>query len=977
MSETKSLFGRAAKFVQDKAKEGKDAYDKRQLIQSLTELHGLRHHYENVLAEYDFHLLDREQLPEPTALADMDVEALRAIGGESLQQILGMARAQEAKLVEVIEHMNWAHSRLYMLRDFSRNLSVDLAECGMTRSNFRPAIHEVETQARARGGAIGGGSAVGALISIEQETLSVPVARIPEEMRRYLTGALYLGMFRVERKATREALSRQMLAIAVENGALDHISNEYQYEVFSRTFPSLLRTIRSGVATDIVRMREFATSDEYFAPHIAAILAGGEPDFSEGPDVPGLNRFLPEERLGEINADLVAALRGDVAEPSITAQMSDEQNLPTEPELTDAEAGAALELCFKRAFEPGSPDIVGAVRSYPDVIFDIENVGSEMLNQALAKAGLEHEAPVNADFSVVENYRRVREQIDAAVMDFTYADAVRPVSNLTQQEKIALFAATALGDLGEFSRHHQLAYTTLIAWGNGKGELRLDQDAPYTSIRPQSPEYINAYMRSRVPDYEGILRQLIERARDVAAHHDLPSVREFLGSMLVAETSASQGTALRGVLDYLPADRPQSDAAVFLGLKDGQPVTFLGDESLLTIGAPGTGKTQGQVIPTLMTGTHSMVVLDIKGELLKTTQRDLEARGVRVLQFSLIDGHPGAHGYNPMAYLPNEPKGMWRKAAQMSEMLLPDELADNGPWLGNARTLLTCHACVVKLEHGEAATLKDVMRSIKGGSTIIDGERVRTTAADRFDIMLNIAESRGFDDLHDEIASLSQLVAGEDGVSGKMWQSILLGVRPLMDMLMADEVREATERSDWTPTDLRARDTRLFIQVRAVDLDAYKPLLRLIIGQHLQSLMEFAGDRPDMPVTFLLDELPQLGNFPEVLRAIEVGRSARVRVWGFVQDLAQIHATYAKAGVLINSPAVTSFLSFDTAAAEHLVKLWGMKHDVVRDQRVPAVDVADFFKPDMDGKLVCVGRGAQPVVMDVAKAHELFADRLG
>ena len=977
MSETKSLFGRAAKFVQDKAKESKDAYDKRQLIQSLTELHGLRHHYENVLAEYDFHLLDREQLPEPAALADMDVEALRSIGGGSLQQILGMARAQEAKLVEVIEHMNWAHSRLYMLRDFSRNLSVDLAECGMTRSNFRPAIHEVETQARARGGAIGGGSAVGALISIEQETLSVPVARIPEEMRRYLTGALYLGMFRIERKATRESLSRQMLAIAVENGALDHISNEYQHEVFSRTFPSLLRTIRSGVATDIVRLREFAASDEYFAPHIAAILAGGEPDFSEGPDVPGLNRFLPEERLGKINANLVAALRGDLAEPSNTAQTSDDQNLPTEPELTDAEAGAALELGFKRAFEPGSPDIAGAVRAYPDVIFDIENVGREMLNQALAKAGLEHEAPVNADFSVVENYRRVREQIDAAVMDFMYADAVRPVSNLTQQEKIALFAATALGDLSEFSRSHQLAYTTLIAWGNGKGELRLDQDAPYTSIRPQSPEYINAYMCSRVPDYEGILRQLIERARDVATHHDLPSVREFLGSMLVAETSASQGTALRGVLDYLPADRPQSDAAVFLGLKDGQPVTFLGDESLLTIGAPGTGKTQGQVIPTLMTGTHSMVVLDIKGELLKTTQRDLEARGVRVLQFSLIDGHPGAHGYNPMTYLPNEPKGMWRKAAQMSEMLLPDELAGNGPWLANARTLLTCHACAVKLERGEAATLKDVMRSVKGGIKFVDGEEVRGTPEDRFNSMLDVAEGRGFDDLADEIASLSQLVAGDEGAAGKMWQSILLGVRPLMDMLMSDEVREATERSDWTPLDLRVRDTRLFIQVRAMDLDAYKPLLRLIIGQHLQSLMEFAGDRPDMPVTFLLDELPQLGNFPEVLRAIEVGRSARVRVWGFVQDLAQIHATYAKAGVLINSPAVTSFLSFDTAAAEHLVKLWGMKHDVVRDQRVPAVDVADFFKPDMDGKMVCVGRGTQPVVMDVAKAHELFADRLG
>ncbi len=975
MSETKSLFGRAAKFVQDKAKEGRDALDKRALVRDLTELSALRHHYENVLAEYDFHLLDREQLPEPAALADMDVEALRAIGNGSLQQILGMARAQEATLVDVIGHIDWIHSRLYMLRDFSRNLSVNLAECGMTRSNFRPAIHEVETQARARGGAIGGGSAVGALISIEEETLSVPVARLPEEMRRYLTGALYLGLFRTERKAAREALSRQMLAIAVENGALDHISNEYQHEVFSRTFPSLLRTIRSGVATDIVQMREYAASDEYFAPRIAAILAGGEPDLSTAPDVPGLNRFLPEDRLNKMNATLVAALRGELPK-QVEAEIQ-EADTPDSPLWTDEAARTMLDDVRKWVFEADEANLNAPVMASVEILCTVADVPADMFRHALSKAGIDPQMPINADFASVESYRLTRGPIDVAVQDLQKTHAVRAISGLSQPEKVALFAAIVLAELGNFSPAMAMAARSLLAWGDGKGSLMAAEGGSHAGIHPGSVDHIHAYMRARIPDYEGALRELTEHARTLVTSHPLPSVREIVSEMLVSETSAAQGAALRGVLDYLPEDRSQSDAAVFLGLKDGQPVTFLGDESLLTIGAPGTGKTQGQVIPTLMTGTHSMVVLDIKGELLKTTQRDLEARGVRVLQFSLIDGHPGAHGYNPMTYLPNEPKGMWRKAAQMSEMLLPDELADNGPWLGNARTLLTCHACVVKLEHGEGATLKDVMRSIKGGSTIIDGERVRTTAADRFDIMLNIAESRGFDDLHDEIASLSQLVAGEDGVSGKMWQSILLGLRPLMDMLMSDEVREATERSDWTPTDLRARDTRLFVQVRAVDLDAYKPLLRLIIGQHLQSLMEFAGDRPDMPVTFLLDEMPQLGNFPEVLRAIEVGRSARVRVWGFVQDLAQIHATYAKAGVLINSPAVTSFLSFDTAAAEHLVKLWGMKHDVVRDQRVPAVDIADFFKPDMDGKMVCVGRGSQPVVMDVAKAHELFADRLG
>jgi len=618
-----------------------------------------------------------------------------------------------------------------------------------------------------------------------------------------------------------------------------------------------------------------------------------------------------------------------------------------------------------------------STRGYAQAVLGIENPAQDLFERRMAMDRLSLEWPHKEDFEAFEAYRKARETIEAAAFDLAAARSVRSLGELLPIEKLALFVVIALREAGNIPEAVAIGLRSLIAWGNGKCDFEMEPGAQSETMRPGSRELINEYLSSRVPDYEGEIRGLIQRGRELAANSHSPSLRQILGELLASETRASEGAGLRGVLEYLPADRPSTDAAVYIGLKEGQPVTFRGDESLLTIGAPGTGKTQGQVIPTLMTGTHSMVVLDIKGELLKTTQRDLEARGVRVLQFSLIDGHPGAHGYNPMTYLPNEPKGMWRKAAQMSEMLLPDELAGNGPWLANARTLLTCHACAVKLERGEAATLKDVMRSIKGGIKFVDGEEVRGTPEDRFNSMLDVAEGRGFDDLADEVASLSQLVAGDEGAAGKMWQSILLGVRPLMDMLMSDEVREATERSDWTPLDLRVRDTRLFIQVRAVDLDAYKPLLRLIIGQHLQSLMEFAGDRPDMPVTFLLDELPQLGNFPEVLRAIEVGRSARVRVWGFVQDLAQIHATYAKAGVLINSPAVTSFLSFDTAAAEHLVKLWGMKHDVVRDQRVPAVDIADFFKPDMDGKMVCVGRGAQPVVMDVAKAHELFTDRLG
>lgn len=973
MADDNSLFGRAAKFVQEKARDAQDALERRALVRDLSELSGYRHHYETLLPDYGLDLRDRDQLPDADVITGLNLDRLREIGRGKAAEMLGLVRAKEAVLNDVLGQIDWAHGHLYQLRTLHRDLSVSLDKAGITRAHLRPAIGRVTDAARNRGGAIGGGNAAGVLMSIETETLRVPVARIPEEKRRYLTAALYLAKFQNNREAVRLRLSSQMLVTIVDHGGLDNISNNLQHEVLSASLPSLLRTYRSELDADLIRVRQYAAEDNPFAGEIAEILAGGEPRYADYPDVPGLNPWLPDERINKMNADMAANIRGELVEEPPPVLLAAPESEP--PVLSEADAEAIVRRARTQIFEPGDAVLFAPVRAYVEIASGISNVEADMRVHALGRAQLAAEAPLNASFETAQADRLRREVITAGAEDFARADGRRKISGLTQSEKVALFATTVLHELGDLTQSDYLAHVSLLAWGNGKGDLIPSEGSDSGPIRPTSPELINVYLTARIPDYEGQLRQLIERARTVAVSHPLKAIRTGLGDLLMSDARASEGAEIGGVLSVFPTERSTADGAVFLGVKDGQAVTFLGDESLLTIGAPGTGKTQGQVIPTLMTGNHSMVVLDIKGELLRTTRRDLEERGIRVLQFSLIDGHPGAHAYNPMAFLPKESKGLWRKAAQLSELLLPTGPGESGPWLGNARTLLTCHACAVKLERGDAATLKDVMRSIKGGVSFVDGEEMRGTAADRFNAMLDIAEGRGFGDLADEIASLSQLVTGEDGVSGKMWQSILLGVRPLMDLLMSDEVTAATARSDWAPSDLRDRDTRLFVQVRAVDLDAYKPLLRLIIGQHLQSLMEFAGDRPDMPVTFLLDELPQLGDFPEVLRAIEVGRSARVRVWGFVQDLAQIRATYEKAGVLINSPAVTSFLSFDTASAEHLVKLWGTKHDVIRDQRVPAVDVADFFKPDMAGKMVCVARGAQPVVMEVAKAHVLFADR--
>ena len=563
--------------------------------------------------------------------------------------------------------------------------------------------------------------------------------------------------------------------------------------------------------TDLIRVRQYAAEDRPFASEIAEILAGGEPRYADYPDVPGLNPWLPDERINKMNADMAANIRGELVEEPAPVLLAEPE--PEPPVLSEADAEAIVWRARTQIFEPGDAVLFAPVRAYVEIASGISNVEADMRVHALGRAQLAAEAPLNASFETAG--RPIRREVIGWCGRFYPRDGRRKIS--VNAGKVALFATTVLHELGDLTRSDYLAHVSLLAWGNGKGDLTPSEGADSSPIRSTSPELINAYLVARIPDYEGQLRQLIERARTVALSHPLKAIRTGLGDLLISDTRASEGAEIGGVLSVFPTERSTADGAVFLGVKDGQAVTFLGDESLLTIGAPGTGKTQGQVIPTLMTGNHSMVVLDIKGELLRATRADLEERGIRVLQFSLIDGHPGAHAYNPMAFLPKEPKGLWRKAAQLSELLLPSGPGESGPWLGNARTLLTCHACAVKLERGDAATLKDVMRSIKGGVSFVDGEEMRGTAADRFNAMLDIAEGRGFGDLADEIASLSQLVTGEDGVSGKMWQSILLGVRPLMDLLMSDEVTAATARSDWAPSDLRDRDTRL-VQVRAVDL---------------------------------------------------------------------------------------------------------------------------------------------------------------
>lgn len=730
----------------------------------------------------------------------------------------------------------------------------------------------------------------------------------------------------------------------------------------------------------LTQAQKFKPGGEKFEPKYEWFFAPlPTVDQAEGMPLAELRKQVPSNLVQMITSAQEEAMKRQDAETAATEERL--RRMLEDPGDKADRISSRLEQVYGYVFERQDTNLALSTLAYLLFVQGDDEAPHEFFPWLMRERGISLDRPdFHADYERWKAHDTAATDTEEVARDFVQSMCFRNISTFTPEEKVALFVITALHLAGAMTDAEQDGYQQLLAWADGKCEWVMREGAKRPQMPVGSIGPVNAFLRVKIPNYQGEVRKLIERGRTLLNTTDIEPIRTWLGKVITDESRKLEGPKIGGVLRDT-ASLSDEEFSVSLQLascgQGAQAYSFVGDESLLTIGAPGSGKSQAQVIPAIMTATHSMVILDLKGELMKQTAGWLQKMGCRVLKFSLIDSGEPKHLYNPMLDLPATPKGLWRSASQMAELLLPDKgRQDSSVWLGNARVLLAVHIAAVRLELGDAATLREVMRSVRGGVSRSEGEEFRGSPLTRLEDILAIADAHDFEDLHEEAKSLIQLISGEDGIAGRQFQSIMLDVRPLMNVLMSDEVKEATSGSSWKSEDLRKRPTFVFLQVRDIDVETYKPLLRLIVGQHLLALMSATGERPSMPVTFMLDELPQLGNFPEVIRAIEVGRSSRVRIWGFVQDLAQIRSTYPKAEVLTNSTAVQTFLSIDMETAEYLTKLWGSKYDRLSDTRIPAAEPADFFKPEMQGKAVICARGAQPAVLKLDKAFEIMAQDL-
>lgn len=355
-----------------------------------------------------------------------------------------------------------------------------------------------------------------------------------------------------------------------------------------------------------------------------------------------------------------------------------------------------------------------------------------------------------------------------------------------------------------------------------------------------------------------------------------------------------------------PADRLQLTATEGLSLDTHKTRRNL---NVTVIGASGTGKTRGYVIPNLATiQGMSFACTDPKGEIHRMMSPVLEARGVKVRTFNLVDLRKSGH-FNPLMYFSDtDPE---TSVAQLTECIIANtsgkESRGDGFWERAERALLTAliaYTWATKAGGASGPNLPDVVdlhKEMEGSEanpddfssdTDIKMEAAREVVAEW------IEDPNAFGPECDhtvmkmlDFATRQYRVYQQGPAETRLSVIISLGVR--LAPLDMHDVREVLSDDDIALDRIGEEPTALFLQIP----DSHATF-RFLAAMFWQSLFEkniyIADHMPEghlrVPLHCFLDEFANIGKIPgfEIVMATirSRGISASIIVQAFAQGKA-------------------------------------------------------------------------------------------
>ena len=476
----------------------------------------------------------------------------------------------------------------------------------------------------------------------------------------------------------------------------------------------------------------------------------------------------------------------------------------------------------------------------------------------------------------------------------------------------ALYAAGGISD-EEWQR-----FAALMTWADGKSSLVAAPDLADHKHLPEARQTLADLLKATC---DGHAAFLAATAAMVANHKNTASsLDREIGRML---SPGARWMTPADIENGSVVTFKASPAALVVGHDEefGRPVYYAGNQSLFTIGAPGTGKTECQVIPNLLQYPGSALVLDVKGELWEKTAAWRQADVGPVYRFAPTDPSGRTHRYNPFDFISGDAQQAATDCEVFSfQVVAPATANHHDPyWENRGRDFLWAMAMVVAMRSkARARAMATLMRLL---SIPFD---VKASAKDfaTSEAAKLIAGLEEMATLYKVPALAEHAKAIRGGLGSQRLESVVDNARRFLNIFSRSaSLRAAMSASDWHPRHLRERPgTTVYLCLGGDDLDTYAPILRLILQQHASALLKDFRPKPgEPPITFFLDEFPQLKRMDSIMRMMDTGRGAGLRLWFFAQYLGQVRQAYDKqADGLINACRVRSFFSPDAEAAEFI-----------------------------------------------------------
>ncbi|QPC81702.1 type IV secretory system conjugative DNA transfer family protein [Phototrophicus methaneseepsis] len=287
---------------------------------------------------------------------------------------------------------------------------------------------------------------------------------------------------------------------------------------------------------------------------------------------------------------------------------------------------------------------------------------------------------------------------------------------------------------------------------------------------------------------------------------------------------------------------------------------------ILTLGGPGSGKTQGIILPAIadrMLSGHSLVVADPQGEI---TAHVLKYAAVTR---HLVVVHDPTSTIGPRYNLAEGIDNV-SDARAIADVLVPSAQGDNKFWTDSAAALLA--ACLIRFPNlGE---IYNAMNDLKA-------------------LAQKLAEKK------DDAALLANSFIASVGSDGKVASNVVATLATALTGWASTEVRDNTAASDF--------DAELIVEQPTVVVLTYPGRMRAVyasyLGATLRKVMldlDTIGERNKgplpMPVGVILDEFPTLGKLDSLVADVNLVRKRRISILIGAQTKGQFHMIYGSEG---------------------------------------------------------------------------------